>query len=255
MKFRKILNMTKKGESLNNSQIESLAIYLGLRYSTNILLFKGIIALGILGLVIFGLIKVDNLVFDMVISLVGFALIILLFLIRFRRKNILIYLETLKEFYLNKFNEFEGMESIFVRHQFQKNGYLQNDLAILITDGYDFYIFDDIFKETLYCLPLRYRSSLNKKPMLKVINPEFVNKRPVHFKLNEIAYYSLVKPFVSDKKVKINFGNDYYRFTYISPKFELDNYCLLLLEDGSSFKFGEDAITFLRKKSPKKERC
>ena len=90
--------------------------------------------------------------------------------------------------------------------------------------------------------------------MLKVFNPEFINKRPVHFKLDEIAYYSLVKPFISSKVIKINLGNDYFRYTYINPKYELDNYCLLLLEDGSTFKFGEDVVTLLRKKALKKER-
>ena len=47
-------------------------------------------------------------------------------------------------------------------------GYLQNTLAILITDGYDFYLFDDIFKETEYLLPRKFKSDNNKKPTLKV---------------------------------------------------------------------------------------
>lgn len=254
MRLKKLLNLTKKGETLNNNQITLLANYLGLRYSTSILLFKSIISLGIIGFSIFCFVKINNPVVNFIIFIVCIILVILLFLINTKRKNIIIYLDTLKEFYLNKFSDFEGMESTFVRHQFQKNGYLQNDLAILITDGYDFYIFDDIFKETEYQLPRKYKSSLNKNPTLKIINQEFVNKRPVHFKLNEIAYYSLVKPFVFDKAVKVNLGNDYYRFTYISPKFELDNYCLLLLEDGSTFKLGEDVIGLLRKKAPTKER-
>jgi hypothetical protein len=254
VKLKKLLNLTKKGEILNNSQINSLAVCLGLRYSTSILIFKSIISIGILSISLMCFLKINNLVLNLIIFCICIILIILLFLINTRKKNILIYLETLKEFYLKKFNDFEGMESTLVRHQFQKNGYLQNDLAILITDGYDFYIFDDILKETEYKLPKKYKSNLNKKPMLKVFNPEFLNKRPVHFKLNEIAYYSLVKPFVLDKVIKTNLGNDYFRFTYINPKFELDNYCLLLLEDGSTFKLGEDVVTLLRKKALKKER-
>ena len=124
----------------------------------------------------------------------------------------------------------------------------------MITDGYDFYVFDDIFKETQYLLPFRFKSNINKRPTLKVINREFVNKRPVHFKLNEIAYYTLVKPFVSNGVIKVNLGSDYYRYTFTPSKFELDNYCMLVLEDGSTFKLGEDVVTLLRKKAIKKER-
>ena len=254
MQLKKLLSLTKKGEILNKKQIDLLAICLGLRYSTNILIFKSIISIGILGFSLFCFKMINNKTINTVIFLMCIVLIVSLFVVKFRRRNIILYLEALKDFYLKKFQEFEGMESTFVRHQFQKNGYLQNDLAILITDGYEFYIFDDFLKETIYELPRKYKSSLNKHPMLKTINPEFVNKRPVHFKLNEIAYYSLVKPYVLDKVIKTNLGNDYFRFTYISPKYELENYCLLLLEDGSAFKLGEDVVTLLRKKAPKKER-
>lgn len=254
MRFNKILSLTRKGETLTDKQIDSLACHLKLKFSTFNLLLKSIISIVVLSITVYCFIKIDKLIVNMIILSISIILILLIFLIKNNTKKIILYLDALKEFSLKKYSEFEGIELLLVQHQFQKNGYLQNDLAIIIADKYDFYIFDDFLKETKYLLPNKFKSNINKQPALKVINPEFVNKRPVHFKLDEIAYYSLVKPFNQSKKIKVNLGSDYYRYTFTPLKFELDNYCMLVLEDGSTFKLGEETITLLRKKAIAKER-
>lgn len=254
MRLGKLYNLTKNGETLNKKQVDDLAKKIGLIYSPFSLVFRIILSVLILLVVILSFINVDNLGFNIVVMIIGLLSIIMVFVLSFNEQKIVSYLLTLQEFYVNHFNEYEGFESIFVQHQYQRNGYLQNTLAILITDGYDFYLFDDIFKETEYLLPRRFKSSNNKKPTLKIINQEFVNKRPVSFKLEEIAYYSLLKPFVGDAQEKNTLGYEFRRYTYTPLKFELENYCLIMLEDGSSFKLSPDVVLLLRKKASKKER-
>ena len=126
--------------------------------------------------------------------------------------------------------------------------------AILLTDGYDFYLFDDFLKATEYRLPFKFKSSNNPRPTLKVINQEFIHKRPIYFKLKEIDYFQLHKPVELDLKEKENYGFEYRRYTYTPVKEELSNYCLLVLEDGSSFKLDCEVVALLRRRANKKER-
>ena len=254
MSLVKLYNLTKKGETLSKKQVDSLASKLGIIHSAYALAFRIILSLLLLFVIILCFIKIDNDVVNIIVLLLGLVSIASIFILKFNEQKIISYLKVLQDFYVSKFSDYEGFESIFVQHQYQRNGYLQNTLAILITDGYDFYLFDDIFKETEYLLPRKFKSDNNKKPTLKIVNPEFVNKRPVYFKLEEISYYSLLKPFVGDATEKNNLGYEFRRYTYTPLKFELDNYCLLMLEDGSAFKLSPDVVFLLRKKASRKER-
>ena len=193
-------------------------------------------------------------VLKIIISIILLFLLIIVLFFKCNTKKIVSYLDVLKDFYIERLCEYEGFENIFVQHQFMKNGYLQNNLVIFATDGYDFYIFDDLLKETKYLLPNKFKAPNNKRPALKIFDQEFVRKSPVCFHVNEISYYQMFKPYAGDLKEKATLGYEYRRYTYTVTSNNLSNYCLLELEDGSTFKLAPEAVMLLRKKAKKKER-
>lgn len=254
MTFSQLLNKTKRGETLTDIEVEVLAKKLGLTESFISLTFKIILTTVIIVLAIFGIVNVNNDVLRIIFICVAIVLITLLFVIKGNTGRIVKYLEVLKDFYIDRLCEYEGFESILVQHQYMKNGYLQNTLAIFATDGYDFYIFDDLLKETEYLLPRRFKSKNNKRPAIKIFDQEFVRKRPVCFKTNEINYYQLAKPFIGLPQEKETYGFEYRRYTFTIKSDVLNNYCLLELNDGSTFKLAPEAVVLLRKKAKNKER-
>ena len=199
-------------------------------------------------------IMTNEITLKIIISIILLFLLIIVLFFKCNTKKIVSYLDVLKDFYIERLCEYEGFENIFVQHQFMKNGYLQNNLVIFATDGYDFYIFDDLLKETKYLLPNKFKAPNNKRPALKIFDQEFVRKRPVYFHVNEISYYKLLKPYIPDLKEEETYGYEYRRYTYTATSNRLDNYCLLELEDGSTFKLAPEAIVLLRKKAKQKER-
>lgn len=254
MTFNKLLQKTKEGETLTDSEVRILAKKLELTVSTPKLFFKIVLACLLMGVSIFCFIKIDNLIINLIILALILVLILFVFLMNNSTNKTLKYLEALKEFSLERFSDYEGFENVFVQHQYQRNGYLQNLLAIIATNGKEFYIFDDLFEETEYPLNRKFKSVNNKRPVLKIISREFAKKRPVFFKSSEINYYELLKPDNSTPTEKEKYGYEYRRFTFSPAKYNLDNYCYLELTDGSVFRFSPEAIHFFRKKIAIKER-
>ena len=254
MRLGQLLNKTRNGETLTDKEIDILAKKLNITDSVFVISYKVILSVIVLILAIFGLVNIDNNVIKWIIVGVGVVLVFLIFLLKNNTSKIVKYLEVVKEFYIERLCEYEGFENMFLEHQFMKNGYLQNNLAIIASDGYDFYIFDDLLKETKYLLPSKFKSPNNKRPALKIFDSEFVRKRPVCFHVNEISYYKLLKPYIPDLKEEETYGYEYRRYTYTPTSNRLDNYCLLELEDGSTFKLAPEAIMLLRKKAKQKER-
>lgn len=253
--MKKLLELTKEGQVLNEKQINSLIRKLGFKHTIFSLIIRCIIATLIVALTIYCFLKIEDNNINWIILGVTIVLLILVFTIKFNRtKKIIKYLDALQEFYLRRFSEFEGFESIFVAHQVKKKSYLQNNLVILISNGIDFYIFDDIFEATKFRLPRKFKSEKNKTPVLKIISRDFGNKRPVHFKQEDIYNYELRKGNEVDVKEKYNYGYEYKRYTYSFKKSDLDNYCMLSLVDGSTYKLGSEAIVLLRKKAIGKEK-
>ena len=254
MNFYQLLSKTKKGEILTEKEVDILAKKLGLAESFPRLLLKGLLTAIIAVLTVIGLIYIEQIAIKIIIILV--AIIIILFIFLFKRNTALIvkYLDTVKDFYIDRLCEFEGFESMLVQHQFMKNGYLQNNLAIFATDGYVFYIFDDLLKETKYLLPKKFKAPNNKRPALKVFDKEFVRKRPVCFEAKEISYYELLNPYTVNTKEEETYGYLYRRYTYTISDNVLDNYCMLVLNDGSTFKLAPEVVVLLRKKARRKER-
>ena len=148
MNLNKFLLLSKDGKSLTQKQIDSLAISLKLKESKLSVAFKIVILIITAGIMALVFTKIENLVIDFIILALAIAFILFVFLYRNNEKRIITYLDALKDFYINRFKDFEGFETVFLQHQFQKNGYLQNKYCIMLTDGYDFYIFDDMLKET-----------------------------------------------------------------------------------------------------------
>lgn len=254
MRLNQLLNKTKKGETLTGKEIDILAKKLGLVDSVFVIVVKIIIWLVFLALGIYLAVIINNDVFEWILLFVLLGLGVFLILYKVNTSKIVKYLETVKEFYIERLCDYEGFESMLVQHQYMKNGYLQNNLAIFATDGYVFYLFDDFLKETIYLLPNKFKGPNNKRPALKVFNQEFVNKRPVCFEIKEIAYYELNNPVIPDIKENESYGCIYRRYTFTIKDTFLSNYCLLVLNDGSTFKLAPEAVTLLRKKAKKKER-
>lgn len=253
MSFSRLLNKTKKGLSLSKKEVDSLAVKLGLISSISSLFIRLflLIVLITLGIIIF--IEIENEILKYFALFIIISLILFVTIYKNNKHKIIKYLEAIKEFYLKRFEEFQGVESIFLIHEYQRNGYLRKNLCIFFTDGYDFYIFDDLLKETPYPLPKKFSSSKNKKPYLKIFDAEFVNKAPVYFTLSEINNYGLYEPF-NDFKERDSLGNDYRRYTFTIAKRELSNYCTIELKDKSVFKLSPEVIRILRKKASSKER-
>ena len=64
----------------------------------------------------------------------------------------------------------------------------------------------------------------------------------------------MYKPYIGDVREKETYGYEYRRYTYTVSSNTLSNYCLLELNDGSTFKLAPEAVVLLRKKAKKKER-
>jgi hypothetical protein len=254
MNLSKLYSKTKRGETLTEAEIDILAKKLGLTDSILSLSSKIISTVIVLVTTVILMFVVENDVLKVLITILAVSAIFVIFLMKWNTRKIVSYLEVVKEFYIDRLCEYEGFENVLVQHQYVKNGYLQNNLAIFATDGYDFYIFDDLLKETKYLLPKKFKAPNNKRPALKVFDQEFVRKRPVCFHANEIKYYQVYKPYLGDAKEKETYGYEYRRYTYTITSNVLDNYCLLELNDGSTFKFSPEVVLLLRKKARKKER-
>jgi len=253
--MRKLLQLTREGQVLNEKQINSLIRKLGFKHTFFSLIIRCFIATLIVALTIYCFLKIEDNNINWIILGVTIIMLIFVFTIKFNRtKKILTYLSALQDFYLSRFSEFEGYESVFVAHQVKKKSYLQNNLVLLISNGTDFYLFDDIFEATKYRLPRKFKSEKNRTPVLKIISNDFSNKRPVHFKFEEIYHYELRRNNEVDVKEKYNYGYEYRRYTYSFKRSDLDNYCTLSLIDGTSYKLGEEAIVLLRKKAVGKEK-
>lgn len=254
MRFNKLLDLTANGKCLSEKEVKQLAQKLKLVYSPFDLVIRCIISLALIIITIIIFAKIDNPVFGLISLGVSIVLIILIFFYKNNKSKIIKYLETLKEFYLKRLANYEGFETMQVAHNFQKNGFLQNKICIIVTDGYEFYIFDDMLKETEYPLPKVFRTPKNKYPVLKVLDPDFINKRPVSFMLSDIAFYQLNKPFNESMSEEESVAYDYQRYTYTIKSLELDNYCWLELNDRSVFKLAAEAVVLLRKKAKGKEK-
>ena len=254
MRLSQLLDKTRNGETLTDKEIDILAKKLGIVDSSSVITFKIIIWFLFMGLGIFLAVIINNDIFWWILLFVLLGLALFLLFYKVNTNKIVKYLEVVKEFYIERLCDYEGFESMLVQHQYMKNGYLQNNLAIFATDGYVFYLFDDLLKETSYLLPKKFKGPNNKRPALKVFNPEFVNKRPVCFEISEIAYYELNNPAIPDTKENESYGCIYRRYTFTLNDLFLKNYCLLVLNDGSTFKLAPEAVTLLRKKAKKKER-
>lgn len=254
MRLSQLYNKTKRGETLTEAEVDILAKKLGLTDSVFSLVYKIVATVLIAVVTLFVLINVEYLFVKILMIVIAVVLLLFVFLFKGNTRKIVSYLEVLKDFYIDRLCEYEGFENVFVQHQYMKNGYLQNNLAIFATDGYDFYIFDDLLKETKYLLPKKFKAPNNKRPALKIFDQEFVRKRPVCFHANEIAYYQMYKPYIGDVREKETYGYEYRRYTYTVSSNTLSNYCLLELNDGSTFKLAPEAVVLLRKKAKKKER-
>ncbi len=254
MRLSKLYSKSRRGETLTEKEVDILAKKLGITDSAFSLFYKILTTILFVGLVVFCLIKIKLLVLNIIITTVLLSLLLFILLKKGNTKKIISYLELLKDFYIERLNEFEGFETLFVEHQFMKNGYLQNNLLLIVTDGYDFYLFDDLLKETKYLLPNKFKAPNNKRPALKIFDQEFVRKRPLSFHVDEIDFYQMLKPYIYNGKEKETYGYEYRRYTYTVSSNVLNNYCLLQLTDGSTFKLAPEAANLLRKKAPKKER-
>ena len=201
MSLDKLLDDTKNGIQLNDKDIQQLAIELHLVLPKWRLFVKRLVAILLVLLSFYILIK-----FEIMIALIFTTIFIVLFFLAFRTRRkydlIIQYLEAVKSFYLERFKEYKGFESIFIAHDYSKRGKLHNNFVLIFSDGYEFDIFDDLLMETDYNLPKKFCSKNVKRPVLKVFNSDYVYKEPVSFNVTDIAFFSLNKHYEVDLKAK-----------------------------------------------------
>lgn len=254
MRFERLLNKTEKGQILTEREIKFLAKKCGLIFTFS----KGFLLIVLVGLAITGIIL--NQIYNQTWSQIMILCLILIGFVfgiakLFQSKKTLIndYLFSLEEFYFQRLKEFEGFETIFTFHNFQKSGYLQNELCLFLTDGYSYFIFDDFLMETAHALPRCYKTKQNKFPMLKVLDFQNIKKRPISFQLSEIQFYQLTNYNKGKEERGDALGERFFRYTYMPLKEDYYNFCIVELEDHSVFKFGPEVYSVLKKRAPGKE--
>lgn len=252
MSFLSILNKTKKGISLSEKEVNLLAVKLRLNTSIFSLFIRMTISLifFIIGIVVF--FEIENEIIKYSLLFIFVSLILFVMIFKNNKYKIIEYLEAVDEFYLEYFKEFKDMESIFLVQEFKQNENIFKKICIFFTNGYEFYICDDLLKETVYPLPKKFSSSINKYPYLKVFNDCYINKKTICFNLSEIENYVLFKPFNEFKK-NDTLGDDYRKYTFTFNEKILSNYCIIKLKDKRTFKLSPEVIRILRDNAPSKE--
>lgn len=247
-----VLQKTLNGDCLNDKEINQLASQLDLTLSSPKLIWKLIISFlliisSVLSFVIY------NKIVGIIVSVSSFVIILFILLIKNNKAKIINYLDTLRDASIEKYSKYEGFESVLVVHDYQKSGFLQNNLAVLMTDGYEFFIFDDKLKNTFHELPRCFRTHDNKHPVLKVFDKDYVDKKPVSFILSDIDYFKVNGEYL-DFCEEQSLGKDYERYTMFPKQEKLDRFCYLELTDRSVFKMSLNAAYLLRKYAKGKER-
>lgn len=250
--FTVILNKTKKGISLSEKEVNFLAIKLGLITSIFSLFIRMFISLIfiVIGFVVFFEIENEFIKYLLLCILVSLILFVMLF--KNNKHKIINYLKSIDEYYLEYFKEFKDMDSIFLVQEIQQNNNILIKTCILFTNGYEFYICDDLLKKTIYPLPKKFHTTINRDPYLKVFDEDLINKKPRYFSLSEIENYVLFKPFNGFKESD-SLGNEYRKYTFTFNKRKLSNYCIINLKDKSVFKLSSEVIEILRNNAPSKE--
>ncbi len=192
--LKKLLEELRVGTNLNTRQQNILARKLGLvsnpmRIIVNLILF-------FLGLVIIFVSFGYNPVIEgknSYVFLVG-VLIISFTIFQMTTKNnykkILDYYDALNAYLEMAFIQYKTYEVQYVKCIPTLNNSLKSDKIFLLSDGYNFIIYDDFFKETSYVLPKAFW--VNGPARLLEFNSNTIDEKPVVFTFDDIKSFRLV---------------------------------------------------------------
>lgn len=252
MKFSELLEQMRQGTCLSDNEVSELAVHLKLITPKWFKILRILLSVFLSLVSVFNFLFVDELygLIFMVFTIIGITI-----LFKPRRNHYLInqYLEAIKTYYINRFNEFESFEKISLDCSLvsSKTGSVHH-LCHLFSDGYEFYLFSDFLKETDYFLPKFFRSKDVEMPILKVFDDYFINSKPISFNLTEIVYFK-----ASNQFTKIDYDLSYLDDYIYMKGFKGDektSFVLLQLTEQRIIKFAPEAIEFFRKMAPDKEK-
>lgn len=260
--FSKLISMTEKGHALNLKETEKLYKALGMKGGQT-RFFGLVFMLVILSALIYvalgntTLYPYKNAAY--VLLLTGLmALLVVLYVFFPKRKRLIKYLNALKIYHEKKLLPYKGFvhERVDYRPS-MNNPYLQKHAIHLLTDGYNFILYDDFLKDSNYGLSFRFKTKKNPEPRLRLLDEACVNKPRLIFKLSDVNYFRLiaeekVKPAFPLKKMTL--GALYEPYTSPNKNLTERNFVLVLLEDETSYRFGIDSISLFRQIMPHKER-
>lgn len=243
--FNKILYKTSNGIYLNPTEEKLLLNCLGFKHSP--LFFLYIIfntffdlALTSIAFGTFG----DKIIVLFVLTIIHIPLWIFI-LVTYFKNNRKTYYETLQAYLKSEYADFEGYSNCYTyvydrANLLDKN--INTDAINFITNGYEFYIYNDQLNETKYFLGDSYKSKFNQSPKLKVIGRK--KEKALNFYLKDIESYYICK-----KKKKIT-DKEFDPITKVFSKDDISDYVVLKLKSGVIYKFGPKVYSYLKECCP-----
>lgn len=243
--FNKIIYKTSNGIYLNAMDERYLLNCLGLKHSFRFYLYIFLNVMIDLSLIIvaFGAFN-DPHLFLLWIVFLGIP-VWTFYLYHYYTKNQKQYYRALNDYIKSEFDDFENYSNYYT-YVYDKENLLDKniitDSVFFITNGYEFYIYNDFLEATNYYLNSYFKSKHNDNPRLKVIARR--KEKALAFYLKDIDEY-----FVYEKKGNIEKYN-FDPLTKVFSAIETKKYTSLKLKNGMEYKFGPEIFLCLKKYCP-----
>lgn len=246
--MKDILHKTKKGEALDSVDYKRLLVYLGIKRSVNVILL-----IILLTLIAISAILIQIMLENFIHILITLAIyLVLVISVHYSPKdylyNLQLYLKALDEFYDEKFAPYYGYYVFRTSNIVVPEKAAKNPNIFFLSNGYEFIIYEDFLKNTSIELK-GISANEHEYHILRVINENTVNNKPLIFKPEEISSYFEVV----EARFQANVDYGYKNHTLKFPLSEYKNYVEILLVDNSILRLGRSVLDVLRTYLPTKE--
>jgi len=243
--FYKIIYKTSNGIYLNDNDEKYLLNCLGFKRSLRFYLYILINIILNVTIIIFAsgfVVKRNNYLLLILILTIPSAII---FLHHYYLKNQKLYYLALDDYIKSEFDDFLNYSNYYT-YVYDKDNLLDKSIVtnnvFFITNGYEFYVYNDFLEERDYYLKRLFKKKNNESPKLKVIARK--KEKALTFYLKDIEEY-----YVYDKKAKISDKN-YDPVTKVFSIEERKKYTSLKLKNGIEYCFGPEIYLCLKKYCP-----
>ncbi len=258
MLFKGLLLKIEAGQKLTEKQEEKLAVKMLLIPSLTRSMLKILFFFGAVTFLLFALLGGKGFlspVWSYLIMGVFLALFVLAFIFP-KRLRIKKYLQAVDKFYQTKFAELDNFDLYYIaQHVNPHIRSLSKNKIYLLTDGYQFLLIDDYFKDTTYLMP-KYISPNKEDIYLRVIDEKISEQAKMMIRLEDIEHYFLMgepKPALKEPT-----KNKYYNYysTFFDQNIRMDdkNMVVLKMHGGVTLRLSADVYQVFKKYMPLKER-